>query len=46
MSEVEKQIQYIEEMIATTKGNLLDGSVHFLLRGWVVLQQLLQTTSY
>ncbi|MFT5666400.1 MAG: hypothetical protein ACI9DK_000584 [Vicingaceae bacterium] len=36
MSEAEKQIQYIEEMIATTKGNLSNGSVHFLLWGWLV----------
>ncbi|MFT6166009.1 MAG: hypothetical protein ACJAV5_001020 [Vicingaceae bacterium] len=36
MKEAEKQIQYIEEMIATTKGNLSGGSIHFLLWGWLV----------
>lgn len=36
MKEAEKQIQYIEEMIATTKGNLSSGSVHFLLWAWLV----------
>lgn len=36
MNEAEKQIQYIEEMIATTKGNLSSGSIHFLLWGWLV----------
>ena len=36
MKEAEKQIQYIEEMMATTKNNLSSGSVHFLLWGWLV----------
>ncbi|MBL4710691.1 MAG: hypothetical protein JKY48_19880 [Flavobacteriales bacterium] len=36
MNEAEKQIEYIEEMIATTKGNLSSGSIHFLLWGWLV----------
>jgi hypothetical protein len=36
MKEAEKQIQYIEEMIATAKGNLSGGKVHFLLWGWLV----------
>ena len=36
MNEAEKQIQYIEEIFATTKGNLSSGSVHFLLWGWLV----------
>lgn len=36
MNEAEKQIQYIEEMIATTKGNLSSGSAHYLLWGWLV----------
>ena len=36
MKEAEKQIQYIEEMIATTKGNISGGSVHFLVWGWLV----------
>jgi hypothetical protein len=33
MSEAETQIEYIEEMIATTKGNLARDGVHFLLWG-------------
>lgn len=36
MEEAKKQIEFIEEMIATTKGNLSNGRIHFLLWGWLV----------
>lgn len=35
--EGEKQLQLIEEMIATAKGNLKDGSIFYLIWGWLVL---------
>jgi hypothetical protein len=35
--ESEKQLQLIEEMISTAKGNLKEGSIFYLIWGWLVL---------
>ncbi len=35
--ENEKQLQLIEEMITTAKGNLKDGNIFYLIWGWLVL---------
>ena len=37
MDEVKKQLEYIEEMMATAKENLAGGSIFYLLWGWLVL---------
>lgn len=37
MEDIKKQIEFIEEMIATAKGNLADGSIYYLIWGWLVL---------
>ena len=37
MKEAEKQLEFIDEMIATAKGNLADGSIYYLIWGWLVL---------
>lgn len=36
MKTAEEQMALIEEMIATSKGNLSDGSIYYLIWGWAV----------
>lgn len=36
MENSKEQLAYIEEMIATAKGNLSDSSIYFLIWGWLV----------
>lgn len=37
MEKEQKQLELIEEMIQTAKGNLRDGSIFYLVWGWLVL---------